>query len=318
MNIFCPFCLNEHPDVDKKCSDTGKAIPQTYINAFKRGALIFPVAVIGYKGCGKTTYLSSLVYALYNKLPTKWLSIMILNQSTLDRIEREYIPTLRNGNFPPPTSKFFEEPLILKLSYSMTKFSFFETKREAILILYDTMGGNYDRVDTIKENFPLIKNIPNIIVLIDLYSMELERNKIPVDMKLHSLVNKLYLALDDLDSSAKEKNIIVNFTKIDKFWNMNKNHDDFKPLTEEPMEYTKDMTLYGFYKNVIEKRSEVLSNFVKEKYSNFFEIIDQEYGGYCFITSSSVGTKPNEETNTFSHYNPLGVVDPLLWLLCIY
>lgn len=318
MNIYCPYCLSRHSDTERMCPQTKKNIPTTYIKALKRGALIYPVSIIGYKGCGKTTYLSSLIYALYNKLPSDWLSIMVLNQSTLDKIEKNYIPTLRNGNFPPPTSKFFEEPLILKLAYFSVKYGFIKYKREAILILYDTMGGNYDSVDSIKENFPLIKNIPNIIVLVDLYSMEFDDGKLPVGMKLHSLINKLTLALDDLGASAKGKNLIVNFTKIDKFWDNEKYKNSFGPLTEIPIDYNSEKGLISFSKDIIFKRSDSLSDFIEKKYNNFFEIIDAEYGGYCFLTSSSVGSKPDEKTNTFTHYNPLGVVDPILWLLSIY
>jgi len=317
MNIFCPFCLSEHSDSNRKCSKTGKEIPLSYVKALQRGALIYPIAVIGYKGCGKTTYLSSLVYALYNKLPNDWISLLVLNQSTLDKIEKSYIPTLKKGFFPPPTSKFFEEPLIIKVSYSLTRYGLLESKREAILILYDTMGGNYDSVDSIKDNFPLIKNIPNIIVLVDLYSMQFSTDTIPAGMKLHSLINKLTLALDELESSGKDKNLIVNFTKVDRFWNMAKDKEDFEPLTQLPPDYDSEVSLASFYKRVILEKSSSLSQFIKKRYNNFFEIIDHEYGGYCFLTSSSVGSKPNEEDNTFQVYNPLGVVDPLLWMLCI-
>lgn len=317
MGIFCPFCLSEHSDSNRKCLQTGKEIPQSYEKALQRGALIYPIAVIGYKGCGKTTYLSSLIYALYNKLPNDWISLLVLNQSTLDKIEKSYIPTLRKGFFPPPTSKFFEEPLIIKVNYSLTKLGLLKLKREAILIFYDTMGGNYDSVDSIKDNFPLIKNIPNIIVLVDLYSMHFSSDGIPADMKLHSLINKLTLALDELGSSSKEKNLIVNFTKIDRFWDMGKDKEDFELLTQLPSDYDSEMSFIRFYKKVILERNYSLFRFIKRKYNNFFEIIDNEYGGYSFFTSSSVGSKPSEKDNTFQVYNPLGVVDPLLWMLCI-
>lgn len=314
MDIFCPFCLSVH---NESCSETKRKIPQTYVKACERGALIYPIAVIGYTGCGKTTYLSSLVYALYNKLPSDWISLLVLNQSTLDKIEKSYIPTLKKGFFPPPTSKFFEEPLIIKVNYSLTKYGFLTSKREAILILYDTMGGNYDSVDSIKDNFPLIKDIPNVIVLIDLYSMHFDTDGIPADMKLHGLINKLTLALDELESSGKEKNLIVNFTKIDRFWDMARDEEDLKALTQLTCDYDSGMSLISFYKSVIVEKSNSLSQFIKKRYGNFFEIICNEYGGYCFITSSSVGSKPDEK-NTFRVYNPIGVVDPILWLLCAY
>lgn len=314
MNIFCPYCLVEHEGNEcKKEGGETKKLPQTYIKAIQRGALIYPIAVIGYKGCGKTTYLSSLIYALYHKLPHEWFSILALNQQTIDKIEKNYIPTLRRGNFPPPTARFFEEPLILKLT--IPDKNIIKYKREVILVIYDTMGGNYESVDTIKDNFPLIKLIPNLVVLTDLYSMCNEATEISADLKLHSLANKLTLALDELDAPMKKINLIVCFTKTDKFWDMKGAKEDFGPLSHRPSEPKTDLKSYS--KEEIYKDSEDIQAFIKKKYDNFFEVIDEHYGGYCFVASSNVGCKPDEQTNTFSNYNPLRVVDPLLWLLTI-
>lgn len=316
MSIFCPFCLTEHEGTEcKKEGSETKKIPKTYMKAIQGGALIYPIAVIGYKGCGKTTYLSSLIYALYQKLPHDWFSILVLNQQTIDKIEKNYIPTLRSGNFPPPTARFFEEPLILKLTIPDKKFNFIKSKREVILVIYDTMGGNYESVDTIKDNFPLIKLIPNLVVLADIHSMCTEAREISADMKLHSLANKLTLALDELDAPTKKKNLIVCFTKTDKFWDMKDAKKDFGPLSQKPLEPKSDLMSYG--REEIYKTSEDIRTFINKSYHNFLEVIDEHYGGYCFVASSNVGCKPDEQSNTFSTYNPLRVVDPLLWLLTI-
>ena len=315
MSIFCPFCLTEHEGNEcKKAGGETKKIPQTYIKAIQKGALIYPIAVIGYKGCGKTTYLSSLIYALYHKLPHEWFSILALNQQTIDKIEKNYIPTLRRGSFPPPTARFFEEPLILKLIIPEKRLNVIKSKREVILVIYDTMGGNYESVDTIKDNFSLIKLIPNLVVLADIHSMCTEATEISADMKLHGLANKLTLALDELGAPMKKKNLIVCFTKTDKFWDVQSAKEDFGPLSHMPLEPKSNLMNYG---KEIYKTSEDIQSFIKEEYHNFLEVIDEHYGGYCFVASSNVGCKPNEQTNTFSNYNPLRVVDPLLWLLTL-
>ena len=322
MSIFCPFCLVEHElegDKRNECKKGDKinTLPQTYIKAVQRGAAVYPIAVIGYTGCGKTTYLSSFIYALYHKLPREWFSILVLNQQTIDKIEKDYIPFLRRGNFPPQTARFFEEPLILKLTIPEKKLNVIKSKREVILVIYDTKGGNYDSVDTIKDNFPLIKLIPNLVLLADLYSMCTETIEISADMKLHSLANKLTLALDELDAPMKKKNLIVCFTKTDKFWDMKGAKEDFGPLSHSPLEPKSDLKSYG--KEEIYKASEAIQVFIKEKYNNFFEVIDEHYGGYCFVASSNIGCcQVNDTGSTFcGEYSPLGVVDPLLWLLNI-
>lgn len=317
MSIFCPFCLTEHAGSEcKKEEGTTNKIPKTYINAALKGVPIYPIAVIGYRGCGKTTYLSSLIYALYHKLPQEWISILALNQQTIKKIETDYIPVLRRGNFPPPTTKFFEEPLILKLTIPEKKINIIRAKREIILIIYDTMGETYDSVDTIKNKFPLISLIPNLVILVDLFSICTEATEISADMKLHSLVNRLTLALDELSAPTKKKNLIVCFTKTDKFWDLEEAEEDFGPLAYKPLEPKSDLKRYC--KEELYRTSEDIQRFIKKNYNNFFKALDENYGGYCFIASSNIGCKPNENINTFSGgYNPLGVVDPILWLLTI-
>jgi hypothetical protein len=320
MSIFCPFCLTEH--VGNKCDRGGetKKIPQAYIKAIQKGVPIYPISVIGYTGCGKTTYLSSLIYALYNKLPKEWISIFALNQETIKKIEEDYIPRLMRGNFPPPTAQFFEEPLILKLTIPEKKFNIIPCKRETILVMYDTKGGTYDTVDAIKDNFPLIGLIPNLILLVDLHCLCTETT-IPVDMKLHSIVNKLTLALGELhstsDSATKKKNLIICFTKTDKFWDLKGAKEDFGPLAHRPSEPQFDLRRYC-EEEICKASNNIQKNVVEKKYNNFFEMINEHYGGYCFVASSNIGCKPDEKTNTFrGEYNPLRVVDPILWFLTV-
>lgn len=327
MSIFCPFCLTEHDgNVCKKDDDTTeRRIPQAYINDVSKGTPVYPIVTIGYTGCGKTTYLSSLIYSLYHRLPKKWISIRPLNQETIDKIESNYIPALQLGEFPPPTDKFFEEPLILRLTiYGKRSFAPFRAKKDIILVIYDTKGGTYQTVDIIKDNFPLIKQIPNLILLIDLYGIEkrtIDGPKISADMKLHSIVNKLTLALDELHAPTKKKNLIVCFTKTDEFWDSKDAEEDFGSIAKRPRELKCDMTIHC--KKDLIKSSEDVLGVIKERYNNFFEIIDDHFGGYCFVTSSNIGCKPTvklidgKEVKTFAgmRYNPMGVVDPILWLL---
>lgn len=319
MSIFCPFCLTEHVGNECKQGEETKKVPQTYIKAIQKGVPIYPISVIGYTGCGKTTYLSSLIYTLYHKLPNEWISILALNQQTIKKIEEDYIPRLRHGNFPPPTAQFFEEPLILKLASPEKKFNIIPRKREVILVIYDTKGGTYDTVDTIKDNFPLIGLIPNLILLVDLYTLctETTTTKISADMKLHSIINKLTLALDELHSPTKKKNLIICFTKTDRFWDLEGAKEDFGPLARRHSEPKFDLKRYC-EEEICKASEDIQKDVVKKKYNNFFEVIDAHYGGYCFVASSNIGCKPDEKTNTFSdEYNPLRVVDPILWLLTL-
>lgn len=351
MSILCPFCLAEHGgdicntcpfcltqyDENRKCKcgkgKGEKSIPHSYINAFQKGVAVYPIVTIGYKGCGKTTYLSSLIYSLYHLLPDEWISIRPLNQETIKKIEEEYVPALQMGEFPSPTDVVFEEPLILEIKiYKEKGLRFFRGKKEVILVVYDTKGGTYFKVDTIKNDFPLIKRIPNLILLIDLFGIEARivtkevdrpSPKITADMQLHGLVNRLSLALDELDASKKQKNLIICFTKADEFWDSKDAEEDFGPLAKRPPRLEGDMEKYCTEKLI--QTSEEIEKKVKQKYNNFFEIIVDNYGGYFFVSSSNIGRKPAikeiKDGNPVFHfvggYNPMGVADPIMWLLSI-
>lgn len=311
MEILCPYCLKEHSEnVCKREGKDPKKIPQSYIKKVSKGVPVYPIVVIGYKGCGKTTYLCSLIYSLFK---STFFHVEPLDQETINRVRHDYFPTLFDKKtFLPPTSaeRVFEEPLLLEVHLNQKKgFGFYVKNREVILLIYDVSGETYKGISNVVNKLPFIAQIPNLILLIDLYAMYSEHLD-KLEIELQGIVSTVKRALDELESPLKRKNALVCFTKSDDCWGK----DGFGPLKERDKTLSNDLELY--MKNMI-NRSNKIESFLAENsiYDDFYKSIDKDFGGMFFIDTSSVGGKVNHEKNTFDTIEPYRVIDPILWLL---
>jgi hypothetical protein len=323
-DILCPYCLVKHqPDV---CTKDGQnqSIPIPYKNAVMRGVPVYPVAVIGYKSCGKTSFISSLVHSLY--CFPNWLSVRPLDDKTINIIQDNYIKEFTENHRFPIGTQSFEKPLMINIGILGKNLLGKQREKSAIFVIYDTPGGTFDAVNTIVDKFALIDKIPNLLLLIDLKVRTPDnRNLYRSDLELQSHVNKITMALENLNSNAssKRKNLIVCFTKTDELW-CNAKQYDLGPLSTMPPIINQDTKMIDYLKTSVVEFNELLKakdSTIFENYPHFFSFIEKHYGGSCFIRTSSIGDAKPESTptgTTFSgEYDPRGVLDPLLWLLSI-
>lgn len=317
MAILCPFCLKEHSGDNCKLPgrDT-QYISQSYIKKVQKGVPVYPIVVIGYSGCGKTAFLNSFVYSLFE---SHFFHVEPLDQGTLNKIREEdhgyYHTFVDQKRFLPLTSsaKVFEEPLLLELHVKRKKNILgMSRSKEAILVMYDVSGETYMKIDYIVEKLPIIAQIPNLIILIDLHSMYI-KYKDRTKVELQSLITTVKRALDQLSSPMKKKNAIICFTKSDECWGKK---DDYGPLSERD-ELPED---YEDYIRMMKVKSTKIEEYIskdssRRRYGDFHQSITHDFGGWFFTDVSSVGGKVNHETNTFEALTPYRVIDPILWLL---
>ncbi len=314
MNILCPYCLEDKEHKDNKCGywerwgRSDLRIPQSYINLVSKGIPVYPVVVVGYTTCGKTTYLCSLINELFE---SKFFHIEALNQDTISTIRNRYLDTLRNQRrFLEPTleARVLEDPLLIKLEIFQKSWFGLSRSKKLILILYDVSGGTYRDINTIIERFPLISKIPNLIILIDLYGIYTKYPNM-FEAELQALITTVKNALEELGSSLEHKNAIICFTKADEIWGK----ENFGPLSEKDKLPIDDLNEY--YINMIERAKKIEDYLSKNSsYDDFYRSV-MAFGGYFFISCSSVGGRVDHKTNTFDVFNPYRVIDPLLWLI---
>lgn len=308
MEVLCPFCLKEHST--NECKQEGKdpkRIPQSYIKKVAKGVPVYPIIVIGYKGCGKTTFLCSFVYSLFE---SHFFHIEPLDEDTINRIRHDYYPTLvEQKTFLPPTSaeRVFEEPLLIELNIKQKR-RFGSANREIILLMYDVSGETYKGINNVVAKLPFIAQVPNLVLLIDLYSMYATYQD-RLEIELQSIVSTIKKALDEFDSSIKNKNAIVCFTKSDECWDK----EGFGPLAKKD---NLSNNFEEYCKNMVNKSNEI-EKFLKGNslYDDFYRSIVKDFGSWFFIDTSSVGGSINHEKNTFNKFSPYRVIDPILWLL---
>jgi GTPase SAR1 family protein len=321
--ITCPFCLKEH-NLDslenhrnggKMCErdEVSGAIPRSYINHYLNGVPVIPLLLAGYRGCGKTHYLSSLIHSCFDLVPPSWFSMRALNQDTIDTIQQDYIPSLINGFFLPPTDAL-KEPLMIELS--IAKRSILQPARKVVLLLFDVPGGFFEDETAIHQTMgSFISGVINIALLVDLPSIERKmQESYPADLQIFGLVNKLINALENIQVDSKEKNIIVCFTKMDEFWDLPYAEDDFGSIAVKPLSINKDISM-GSYISEMYKSSFDMEKVIGQRYKNFYGLIKEYFAGYFFVKSSNIGSQVNQNENTFQSFHPMGVIDPAFWLL---
>ncbi len=319
--FICPFCMKRHEDTVKSCPDKNIPIPSVYIDDLKNSTPAVFVFTIGYSGHGKTCFLSSFLHSLYHgAILKKWpgFSFMGLNMDTLNKIHNEYVNILEQGKLPAKTAIMFPTPLILKFQNvplkvkgirRIIKRSKMEQK-DLIFVFYDIGGGTFEVDEKIKQNLPILGEINTLVFLIDLPGII----KDSIDgssavQKMDYLLGTVYLAIKEL-GQAKEKNIVLCFTKADIMWGKK---EIYGPLSARWKYGTPSVNELHEYFDKMKERSDSISNYIYENYTLFHSNLHNNFKSVCFTSLSSLGSQPNG--NEIPMLSPTQVIDPILWTL---
>lgn len=308
--MICPFCLHSHDDTTTKCPNKETVISPEYIRNVKRGIPCVPFFLIGYRGHGKTCFLSSLFYSMKNIIPKKWSSSRApLDQETLNRIEKDYVEPLEKGLVPQATGSMFPIPFVLKLQkMPLTRRRLFKSpiieEGEVNFIFYD-IGGEVSKVaEEIKEKLPMINEVKTVTFLINLpWTIEGK-----VEDPMGTMAENIFLTMG---GNTKGKNAIVCFSSAHLMWN-NKDiygalstkisYDDIPSFDELPIYFKKS-----------KEHSNKIKEHIRENYSHFHNFLNNNFKSVYFTTLSPLGS---EAKNGEIHYlAPWNIINPILWLL---
>ena len=300
MSIFCPFCLSEHYNNTCKVKDNEIEIPEEYIDyTNNEGIPVYPITVVGYSTCGKTAYLTSLIESFFDSTLSEWMTHRWLNQESITDFLKNRDTIHKDKRFPSLSSNLSRIPLLAKISFSRNGLLRKKVEKNAILVIYDVEGESYNDIKSIKTKFPLIAQIPNLILLVDLFFIyKNEGSGTDLDVFLHTLVNQLINALKGLKAEPKSKNIVICFTKMDIECDIEKNSNTDNKHAFEELHLNQDeskLSGYDFEKNSNEgiiKMSKKIEDFIRKKWTSSYRIITDNFGGYLFVSSSNVGNPP--------------------------
>jgi len=313
--------MGRHKHTVERCPVKNIEIPAAFRNDLIKGIPNVVLFVIGYRGHGKTCFLSSFFHTLYNGVMADrkiWpgFSFMGLNMDSLNKIHKDYVNILERGYVPPPNLVMFPTPLLLRFQRIPFKGRGFKrlfnhsNQGDIIFTFYDIGGETYEVEQSIRENLPILKEINTLLFLIDLPRLvEDAQEKLPVEQRLHDLINIVYLAKEGLGGRRK-KNIIVCFSKADLMWDkeeifgplaMRRGHD--APSLDELPEYFKKLSA----------NSHAIAKFMERKYPTFYNDLCNNFASVFFTSLSSLGNQPVGDR--ISVLAPSHIFDPVLWTL---
>lgn len=318
MNIFlCPFCMGKHK-LDF-CPDKKKPIPRSYREIKKKNLPLFYLFTIGYSGHGKTCFLSSLFYSLYQSVAQRWpgFSFLSLNQSTLDKIHRDYVNILADLKIPAKTPIMFPEPLLIKMQKFPLKKNMFSNQikqQEVVFVFYDIGGGTFEVDRKIEENLPIIKNVPCLLFLVDLPGLlKSEEDFNAVERKLHGLFNIIINTVEKYDL-RKKKSLIISFTKADL---MEGNEDLFGPLTTWMEDIFPDelpvLEKVEYYVQELMTFSGLIGSFFLDKFPMLYNTLSNNFKNIYFSIFSALGHDPVK--GMLNDLEPIRIFDPIFFTL---
>jgi len=320
-NIFCPFCFEIHPRTKRKCPNTEKIIPDSYIQCIDRNVKNIINVNVGYTAHGKTCFLGSLYCSIAaGEIAKRWenFSFEILSEKTQNEFYNEYIKPLFKEK------RVFEstKPLTPENPPNPMFFHFFGvpfkdgriiTTKEYLITFYDVSGETFEHTKDIKQ-LKMLQEASTITVFIDLPAMleKSEKEWSPIIFLLHQLFQNMILAIDEFKyGSLKEKALIICFTKTDLMWEKDYYYG---PLAKRP-----DIDLPSDEKFIIDDLEKLLAmsreieEFFWEKFPGVYNLLKNKFHSIVFTSFSALGDNPID--GKVHIFRPVNIFHPIMWIL---
>ena len=330
----CPFCLTRHSfGVPPRCGNN--PIPQPYIETYDAEPPIW-LMTAGFSGHGKTFYLGSLALHIQNMAYLwKGATFGMTDGHTQTFLNKAIDYLINSEDAPDSTPMGTPEPLLIETN-DVPNFG------SHWLVLYDVAGQFFNNLGGVAalKNLKSLEAARNIWFFVDLDQVFFNDN---LGENIDDLLNMYLTGMSELGWSLNGRNLIVVYTKGDKFIGFEYQEDQQSPpyLPKQICNYyfndelsnlihcRKDRGTRQEFKRLsqqfsMEKYLEDLKTQSKElkKYTaeevpggkNFIERTKKEGMGLEFCLVSSTGTDFKEGIR-ISDSRPHRVLDPLLWTL---
>lgn len=305
--MICPFCLSDIPARSVKCSNPGceRTLPRLYTDDFLELPLSI-VSAVGFSSHGKTVYLATLLHVL-DELSLHWSTYyrQALNESSIELIEANRKLLLRDGILPNSTPKNFPEPSIWRLAN-------IPSLGDRRLLMYDTAGENFHKVNPLIENAGYISHSPVVLFFVSVPLIV--QDKIDPKGEIDKLLQFYILGMNELKANTRKQHLVVVYTWGDLMEdNLSEYPDVVKYLNKSELAPGWDMNNYL-------RQMSSISNQLKQftyhtlKASNFYNMAHSNFASVEYCIVSSLGRPPSQGRLTIE-LSPRRVIDPLLWVI---
>jgi hypothetical protein len=304
--MICPFCLHDAGNENGSCGRCSAALPAMYRQYHDGRGSRSPinVSVIGYRGHGKTVYLTALFHILEKHLTRIWPGFFrqALNQQSVD-VLHENMALLQQGQLPAGTRLMFPEPSIHRL-VGMPRFG------DRTVLLYDPPGEAFNADTGVEKYAHYVTRSQCVLLLISLSDMEP-----PLYENMQRLLETYKLGLSRLGAyQSYSQHLVVVYTKADLLatrFDLPHNLRDYLLQPEEETIGDLDSHIRAMYET-----SDQLADFTSSslRAHGFVNSAQSYFRSVRYCAVSALGSDPGGQRFEVE-IAPRHALDPLLWVL---
>jgi hypothetical protein len=298
-----PVCPNCHSD-----------LPQRFAEAPSRS-----MALIGTRAAGKTNFIAVALHELEHRVGPRFNgSLMLLDDSTRNRVDKELMPRLYGegavleASASARTSSLVRDPLVARLTLGPIG-----SASQSNLVFFDSAGEDLQSLDVLEREARYITQSHGLILLLDPLQIPAVRDELGNSVELPPVTADAYTMLGRIAGLVREARALPDAKPIDvplaiavsKF-------DAVRPLLAEGHPVFSLPTYDGrldaaVVRSISAAVQSDLSGWIGERLDGF---VRHEFKNVAYFGVSALGDSPvgGHLTNGVS---PLRVEDPILWML---
>lgn len=302
--MICPYCLNKISKNSGICRHCESELPALYVKYAGHHSPLL-ISLVGFSAHGKTTYIAALLRELGQRLPNIWTGFF---QQGIDRasveIMRDYRSLMEAGMMPEATRLSFPHPRI----YRLAQIPIYGDQQ---IVVYDSAGETFEDDLGFERYAHHAAKARSILFLISIHDLEDS-----VSLSMYRLLDNYIRGMERLRSKTHDQHLIVVYTKADTL------SGDFLQRWPQIESYLKSDTddslrdLQGYYKNMA-TISSMLYDFTVNQLDaqNFINLAETHFKSVRYSMVSALGSQPDENYRLTASWQPVRVIDPLLWIL---
>jgi hypothetical protein len=298
-----PVCPNCHSD-----------LPQRFAEAPSRS-----MALIGTRAAGKTNFIAVALHELEHRVGPRFNgSLMLLDDSTRNRVDKELMPRLYGegavleASASARTSSLVRDPLVARLTLGPIG-----AASQSNLVFFDSAGEDLQSLDVLEREARYITQSHGLILLLDPLQIPAVRDELGDSVELPPITADAYTMLGRIAGLVREARALPDAKPIDvplaiavsKF-------DAVRPLVADGHPVFSLPTYDGRLDSAVARSISAavqsdLSGWIGERLDGF---VRHEFKNVAYFGVSALGDSP-VGGHLPNGVSPLRVEDPILWML---